>query len=246
MSNNTLLTIITPVLNGERWIVNCILSVQMLSIPYEHIIVDGGSTDNTVSLVTATSRSVKIIYESRPGSGMYSAIHDGLILSKGIFCMYLNCDDVICPANLSNLFSDLRVLDADLIFGSGYIFDVDMPVKSAIVNSAMLPRLFLIKGVLPTIQPSIIFKRYLYSIEKFNPDLKLVGDLDLFMRLSLIPGIRILTTSIILAVFNKHSLSLGSINSSAAAVELSKVTARLNIADRLVLAFIRFITRIFF
>ena len=40
-----MLSIITPVLNGSRYIENTILSIKELKIPYEHIIVDGGSTD---------------------------------------------------------------------------------------------------------------------------------------------------------------------------------------------------------
>ena len=46
-----MLSIITPVLNGEKFIEKNIISIQELSIPFEHIIVDGGSTDGTIDIL---------------------------------------------------------------------------------------------------------------------------------------------------------------------------------------------------
>lgn len=46
-----MLTIITPVLNGSLYLENTILSIKKLNIPYEHIIVDGGSTDGTLEII---------------------------------------------------------------------------------------------------------------------------------------------------------------------------------------------------
>ena len=46
-----MISIVTPVLNGAKFIEKNIQSIQKLTIPFEHIIVDGGSTDDTLNIV---------------------------------------------------------------------------------------------------------------------------------------------------------------------------------------------------
>ena len=46
-----MISIITPVLNSSKFIQSNIESIEKLSIPYEHIIVDGGSTDGTIEII---------------------------------------------------------------------------------------------------------------------------------------------------------------------------------------------------
>ena len=67
-----ILSIITPVLNGERFIRKNIESVQNLTIPHEHIIVEGGSTDSTVEILKEYPH-LKVINQ-RERNGMYGAI----------------------------------------------------------------------------------------------------------------------------------------------------------------------------
>jgi len=70
-----MLSIVTPVLNGIKFIQNNIESIQKLSINYEHIIVDGGSTDGTVELVSKYPH-IKLLHQNDK-TGMYGAIHQG-------------------------------------------------------------------------------------------------------------------------------------------------------------------------
>ena len=46
-----MLSIITPVLNGENFIESNIKEIQKLKINFEHIIVDGGSSDRTLAIL---------------------------------------------------------------------------------------------------------------------------------------------------------------------------------------------------
>jgi len=51
--DNPLVSIITPVLNGVKYLEECIQSVLNQSYPYiEHVIVDGGSTDGTLDILS--------------------------------------------------------------------------------------------------------------------------------------------------------------------------------------------------
>ena len=58
-----MLSIITPVYNGSVFIEQTIKSILKLNIEYEHIIVDGGSTDGTLDVVKKYSH-IKLIHQT--------------------------------------------------------------------------------------------------------------------------------------------------------------------------------------
>ena len=60
-----MLSIITPVLNGEYFINNNILAIQKLNIPFEHILVDGGSTDNFIYKTQALAGNATFEHTTR-------------------------------------------------------------------------------------------------------------------------------------------------------------------------------------
>lgn len=92
------ISIITPCRNSERYIKETIDSVigqsALLSgrAELEYIICDGGSTDQTVSIIESyCNKSIKLI--SEPDSGMYEALSKGLKLASGEIVAYLNAGD---------------------------------------------------------------------------------------------------------------------------------------------------------
>ena len=87
------LSIITVTLNSEKTIVdtlNSVLSQTFKNI--EHIIVDGGSTDKTVSLLSKYKNPKKKIFLKK-GYGIYKAINFGIKKSCGDIIAILNSDD---------------------------------------------------------------------------------------------------------------------------------------------------------
>lgn len=101
-------TIITPVLNQVAYLPRTLQSVisQRSSVfELEHIIIDGGSTDGTVEVITAYAQEYPDIvsYISEPDNGVYDAINKGFSRSSGTVVAWLNADDSYCDQVLNRV-----------------------------------------------------------------------------------------------------------------------------------------------
>lgn len=88
-----LVTVITVVFNGEEHIEQTILSV--LNQTYhnvEYIIIDGGSTDNTIDIIKKYDGRITY-WRSEPDKGIYAAMNKGISLSTGELIGLINSDD---------------------------------------------------------------------------------------------------------------------------------------------------------
>lgn len=93
-----MISIVTPTYNSEKYLEECILSIKNQKYTnYEHIIVDGGSTDRTLEIIKKYDGIYPMRRVSEKDNGMYDAISKGFKMAKGdIFC-WLNSDDVYMP-----------------------------------------------------------------------------------------------------------------------------------------------------
>lgn len=86
---------VTPSLNQGRYIEETILSVLDQQYPnFEHIIVDGGSADETLTILR---KYPHLRWTSEPDAGQTAAINKGIRLATGDIFAYLNADDVFRP-----------------------------------------------------------------------------------------------------------------------------------------------------
>jgi glycosyltransferase involved in cell wall biosynthesis len=86
-----LVSIITPVLNGAKWIEYCIKSILNQDYPkIEHIIVDGGSTDETLEIC---QNYPHLIIHSQKDRGQSHAINKGFAMAQGEILAWLCADD---------------------------------------------------------------------------------------------------------------------------------------------------------
>jgi glycosyltransferase involved in cell wall biosynthesis len=92
MSANPKISIITCCYNAEATIEKTLQSVADQSYSnYEHIIIDGGSIDGTLEIVSKFSHIAKVISEK--DNGIYDAFNKGLKEAIGEVIGYLNADD---------------------------------------------------------------------------------------------------------------------------------------------------------
>jgi len=82
-------SIITSVLNGAKFLPRCVESVACQTYPCEHVIVDGGSTDNSQNIA---HQAGQVVIEA-PGSNISEAFNLGIQGSNGDVIAILNADD---------------------------------------------------------------------------------------------------------------------------------------------------------
>jgi glycosyltransferase involved in cell wall biosynthesis len=102
-----LVTVVTPSLNGMKWLAKCIDSVQAQvtsNVEVEHVFVDGGSTDGTPEY--AASRGCTVMAREEPS--IYFAINKGSRNSSGELLGMLGCDDILLPGALDAVVRQYR------------------------------------------------------------------------------------------------------------------------------------------
>lgn len=94
------ITIITPSYQQGRFLEQTILSVLNQKYPnLEYIIIDGGSTDETLDILKKYDSSLAY-WQSAKDNGQTDAINQGLMRSTGMIVSWLNSDDELCEGTL--------------------------------------------------------------------------------------------------------------------------------------------------
>ena len=100
-SRDPLVSVITPVLNGGSTLELTLRSVAAQKYRnLEHIVIDGGSTDQTLDILRRFRSSIPFRWVTEKDSGMYSAINKGIAMARGDVLAYLNADDLYFPWTL--------------------------------------------------------------------------------------------------------------------------------------------------
>jgi len=113
------ISIITVTKNSQKFLEKNIKSVLSQSYKkYEHIIVDGNSTDNTLLIIKKYKNQVKFI-KNKKDKGLYHAMNVGIAKSSGDIIGILNSDDIYfkdCLKYVNKYFNEYQ--DIDFLFGS--------------------------------------------------------------------------------------------------------------------------------
>lgn len=114
--NNPCLSIVTITFNAAATLERTIRSVEQQDYSnIEYIIVDGASTDGTLSIVSAHSHSISKCI-SEPDDGLYYAMNKGLQMATGQYIWFLNAgDEIATPSTVSQMFASAP--NADVYYG---------------------------------------------------------------------------------------------------------------------------------
>ena len=181
-----MLTLVTATLNAARLLDRAIASAAQQGVPYQHIVVDGGSSDSTAAICAAQPG---IDFVLAPGSSIYEAWNIGIRRAAGEAVLFLNADDELAPGALAVVEQTLREQpDAEIVTGHAVVEDDDVPrtplVRHVAAFGGALSLAQLVAGV-PAInamafRPSL-FRRY----GDFETRYRVAGDRAFLLHLAL-------------------------------------------------------------
>jgi glycosyltransferase involved in cell wall biosynthesis len=181
------ITIITPNFNQEQYLERTILSVIEQGYPnLEYIVMDGGSTDNSVNIIKKHEKYITY-WESAKDGGMYYALNKGFERSSGEIMGWINSDDFLHPKSLfliAKIFSDLPNIswiqglpniankEDNIVYVKPYRQYSILDFLSGLNSQNWIQ------------QESTFWKRNLYKLagNKIETKYKLAGDFELWMR----------------------------------------------------------------
>lgn len=95
-----MISFIIPIYNAEPYLVRCVQSVlkQTTAEPLQVILVDDGSTDNSLAIAQEAAREEKrIVVLRQPHAGQSAARNLGLKYAQGEYIAFVDADDTIAP-----------------------------------------------------------------------------------------------------------------------------------------------------
>lgn len=175
------ISIVTPSYNQGNFIEKTIKSILNQNYEnFEHIIIDGGSTDNTIEIVKCYKH---LKWISEEDSGQANALNKGFALATGDIFAWLNSDDYY-EVNIFNTVSEYfeNHSDCDFLYGDiTYVNKYDeklFEISGDEINyNSLLKNPDLIR------QPSFFWRREIfYKFGGIDESLNLVMDYDLFLK----------------------------------------------------------------
>lgn len=127
VNNPPLLSIVTPSYNEDAYIRETIESVFRQSYPnVEQIIVDGGSSDNTIDIIKECQRIYDIQYVSEPDEGQSDALNKGVKMANGEWIGWQNANDYFLPCAFEVFSEQVKTHpNADMIYGDVSVVDAE-------------------------------------------------------------------------------------------------------------------------
>jgi glycosyltransferase involved in cell wall biosynthesis len=178
------ISIVTAVYNGEDTIGPTLASIaDQDHADIEHIIVDGASTDATLSRIRAADRRGATVV-SEPDAGPYDAFNKGLRLATGDAIGYLNSgDSYVSAATVSRIAAELAGPDISAVFGDVLIVDGRAPDRVVRrYRSKYFSRRTMAYGLMPA-HPTLFLKRDVYrAVGEYEAGFRIAGDFELCLR----------------------------------------------------------------
>lgn len=175
---NRSLSIVTVTLNSERFLPHTIESIaSQVYSPTEFILIDGGSSDDTLNIVEQNNSLFSTIV-SEPDNGIGDAMNKGIGYCTGDFILFLHSDDYLASNNSLSKAIPLLDYEHDI-----FAFDIILERNRIHTQCSQDAFTFRINFKTTFFHQAVIFRRSLFSeLGGFDTNLSVEMDYDFFLR----------------------------------------------------------------
>jgi len=183
MSEPIRISVVTPSFNQGVFLGRTLASVASQSHPaHEHLVFDGGSSDETLQVLKTAGSSVRWI--SEPDGGQAAAVNLGLQAASGEVIGWLNSDDVYYPGAFETVAAAFAAdPDLDVVYGAADHIDLDDKPFETYPTTFWDPDL--LRHTCFICQPALFFRRRVVErIGLLDAELRYCMDYNYWLRLA--------------------------------------------------------------
>ena len=183
------ISIIMPVYNAELYLEEAIESILNQTFEdFEFIIIDDGSTDNSLKIIQQCStKDNRIICISRENKGIIDSVNEGLDRSSGSYIARMDADDISYPDRLKKQYNFMIEHDFDISGGDYITIDQDGVFQNSHhVAKEDFEILLTMASNVPFAHPSVMIKKSFlvkHNLAYGAFGHKLADDLDLWINM---------------------------------------------------------------
>ena len=186
MTTQPIVSIITPVFNGQKYIEETICSVLEagIEVEFEYIVLNDGSTDSTLNIISRFADQIRVF--SHVNIGESETVNLGIQRATGEYVLILSADDPLLTkdliskavheldlnSNLVAVYPDWKIISADGL-------DLEFVILPEYSDEIMIGENRCLPG------PGVVFRRdAAIKIGGRRKEWRFVGDYDFWLRLS--------------------------------------------------------------
>ena len=201
------LSVVTPCYNAIRYVRNCVESVRYAcqGMDYEHIVVDGLSSDGTVEYLREQS-DIRLVSEK--DSGMYDALNKGIVMARGEIIGHLNSDEQYSRRGLLAAWAALDNKAVDAVMSPTVMLNGRLEFMQ-LFNQVVRPTVRDVHWHMPVQSCSLLYRRALWEREPYDTQYRLISD-HVWFRHQMERGLEIRVERAPIGIFVWHGDNLSS------------------------------------
>ncbi|MBA2725911.1 MAG: glycosyltransferase [Actinobacteria bacterium] len=220
-------SVLTPSYNYGRYISDAVLSVlNQPSVRVQHVIQDGGSTDETLEALRGLQEDHgdSLVWRSESDRSQAEALNRALRLAEGRWVGWLNADEFYLPNGLAHLVLEGDRTGADFVFADVLFTDEAARLQRLKTHHGFSSFVLRNYGTFMSTCGVLIRRSSLWP-DPWDPDLRLLMDRDLFMKLAT-RGCKFVYAPYPVAVFREHDGRISAAPSESFAGDYSTIESR--------------------
>ena len=189
MNQKPLISVVMPVYNGGVYLKEAIESILNQTYKnFEFIIIDDGSTDNSLSIIKEYAfNDNRIIVVDRENRGLITTLNEGIDLAKGKYIARMDADDISLPTRFEKQFKYMEQNNLDICGGDFIIIDEKgKEIKHSVVPKSFKEIVLTLGFNVPFAHPSVFIKKSFlikHKIKYGGSGKKFAEDLDMWLTM---------------------------------------------------------------